>query len=81
MAPRPYLKHLVLLSEDGEILKLLPEGQRLVLEATQVEPKPPTYEELSASFKIPIGTIKSRLHRARQAILFDRTVRTIYGPQ
>jgi RNA polymerase sigma-70 factor, ECF subfamily len=47
----------------------LPEKFKSVIVLRDIEELP--YEEIAESLEIPIGTVRSRLHRAR-AILFDR---------
>jgi RNA polymerase sigma-70 factor (ECF subfamily) len=57
---------------DDEIavaLQALPEKYKSVVVLRDVEDLP--YEEIAEALEIPIGTVRSRLHRAR-ALLFDR---------
>lgn len=59
-----------LLDDDiTQALQALPEGFRTVLILSDIESM--TYEEIAEVLDIPIGTVRSRLHRARK-ILHDR---------
>jgi DNA-directed RNA polymerase specialized sigma24 family protein len=49
-------------SEDKALLELLPERQRELLTAEG------SYLEIASRFGLPIGTVRSRLHRARAAL-------------
>jgi RNA polymerase sigma-70 factor (ECF subfamily) len=44
----------------------LPEGQRVVLVLREVEGM--TYEEIAEALDLPLGTVESRLHRARKGL-------------
>lgn len=69
-----YRKHLMLLPTDQAGLGSLPKEQREVMLATQVLPKPPSYKAMALAFNVPVGTIKSRLSRARDGILSWRSL-------
>jgi RNA polymerase sigma-70 factor (ECF subfamily) len=47
-------------------LARLPEKHRAVLALREVEGM--TYEEIAAALGVPVGTVESRLHRARRAL-------------
>jgi RNA polymerase sigma-70 factor (ECF subfamily) len=47
-------------------MRLLPEKQRVVLTLREVEGM--TYEEIADVLELPLGTVESRLHRARAAL-------------
>ena len=47
-------------------LRLLPEKQRVVLTLSEVEGM--SYEEIAELLEVPVGTVESRLHRARGAL-------------
>jgi len=49
-------------SEDKALLEFLPERQRELLTAEG------SYQEIASRFGLPIGTVRSRLHRARAAL-------------
>jgi RNA polymerase sigma-70 factor (ECF subfamily) len=53
-------------SEIRDALRLLPEEHRLVLLLVDIEEM--TYEETAAVLVCPLGTVRSRLSRARQAL-------------
>jgi len=55
--------------EIAGAIRRLPEKFKSVIVMRDIEELP--YEEIAESLEIPIGTVRSRLHRAR-AILFDR---------
>lgn len=61
-------KHIAKLSEDDiKYLEKFPEPQQAVLMATR-ELEKPTYVNLSIYLGVPVGTVKSRLSRARQQL-------------
>jgi len=47
-------------------MERLPEKHRVVLHLREVEGM--TYEEIAAALGVPVGTVESRLHRARQGL-------------
>lgn len=47
-------------------MRLLPEKQRVVLTLREVEGM--TYEQIAEVLELPLGTVESRLHRARAAL-------------
>ena len=51
-----------LLSGDEALLELLPQRQRELLLAEG------SYQDIASRFGLPIGTVRSRLHRARVAL-------------
>jgi RNA polymerase sigma-70 factor (ECF subfamily) len=55
--------------EIAEAISTLPEKFKSVIVLRDVEDLP--YEEIAEALEIPIGTVRSRLHRAR-AILFEK---------
>ena len=56
----------VMLRAVGKAMMTLPDLQRVILYCVGVEGK--SYEEVSKEFGIPVGTVKSRCFRAREAI-------------
>ena len=48
---------------DGEFIDRLPEEQRVLLLANG------SYADKATHFNIPVGTVRSRLHRARAAVV------------
>jgi DNA-directed RNA polymerase specialized sigma24 family protein len=52
-----------LVSGDEALLELLPQKQRELLTAEG------SYQDIAARFGLPIGTVRSRLHRARVALV------------
>lgn len=59
----------VMLRAVQNAMMALPEHQRLILYSVGVEGK--SYEEVSVEFDIPVGTVKSRCFRAREALERD----------
>lgn len=59
----------VMLRAVKNAMMALPDQQRLVLYSVGVEGK--SYEEVSDEFDIPVGTVKSRCFRAREALQRD----------
>ena len=59
----------VMLRAVGKAMTALPDHQRLILFSVGVEGK--SYEEASSEFNIPVGTVKSRCYRAREALQRD----------
>lgn len=55
-----------MLNDVDDALSRLPKKQRRILLCVGVEGK--SYREISAEFDIPVGTVKSRYARARQAL-------------
>jgi RNA polymerase sigma-70 factor (ECF subfamily) len=49
-----------------EAMARLPEKHRVVLALREIEGM--TYEEVAAALGVPVGTVESRLHRARRAL-------------
>jgi RNA polymerase sigma-70 factor (ECF subfamily) len=56
----------VLFSSVAEALEALPEGERDALLLFAWEELP--YQEIAAALEIPVGTVRSRIHRARKAM-------------
>jgi DNA-directed RNA polymerase specialized sigma24 family protein len=54
--------HFKLRAEDDTLLELMPNKQRELLTA------PGSYKEIGERFGLPIGTVRSRIHRARAAL-------------
>jgi len=54
--------HFKLRSEDQALMALLPQMQRELLTAEG------SYRDIASRFGVPIGTVRSRLHRARVAL-------------
>jgi DNA-directed RNA polymerase specialized sigma24 family protein len=54
--------HFKLRREDGALLEFLPEKQRQLLLAEG------SYKQISQRFGLPIGTVRSRIHRGRAAL-------------
>ena len=68
--PRPdAIKGEIFEDEIAEAISSLPEKFKSVIVLRDVEDLP--YEEIAEALEIPIGTVRSRLHRAR-AILFEK---------
>ena len=59
----------VMLRAVQRAMMALPDHQRLILYSVGVEGK--SYEEVSEEFDIPVGTVKSRCFRAREALEHD----------
>lgn len=56
----------LMLRDVGDAMQELPKQQRRILMSVGVEGN--SYEEASSEFRIPVGTVKSRYARARQAL-------------
>ena len=67
-----------LLEEVAEAIEALPEASREVILLHDVEGF--RYQEIADMLSVPIGTVMSRLHRARTAIRVDVTRRSNPGP-
>lgn len=63
---RPSINHTETRSAVGDAFHRLPEEQRTLLWLREVEGQ--SYAELSATLGIPIGTVRSRLFTAREAL-------------
>ncbi|MFC3107549.1 RNA polymerase sigma factor [Undibacterium arcticum] len=59
-------------------LRLLPDGQREILLLIALEEM--TYEEVAATLGIPMGTVMSRLFRAREKLRASMEGRTVVSP-
>jgi RNA polymerase sigma-70 factor (ECF subfamily) len=66
---RTLIDHTMLDDEMSTAIADLPEKFKSVVILRDIEDLP--YEEIAEALEIPIGTVRSRLHRAR-AMLFDR---------
>lgn len=74
-------KQIVKLSEDDvKYLEKLPKPQQLVLDATRTLVDP-TYKSLAEHFGWPQGTVKSRLSRARAALVKLKRRDIVIGEQ
>jgi RNA polymerase sigma-70 factor (ECF subfamily) len=74
--PAPELKEGDSRTELAVVLKILPDEQREVLLLRFVDDM--ELQEISAALKIPIGTVKSRLHRALQTLREDNRTREYF---
>lgn len=59
----PRLTDFAVTNADGPLIDKLPMAQQEVLMATG------SYQAIADALKLPIGTVKSRLYRARTALL------------
>lgn len=69
LSVRPTQTGTVMLRAVYKAMMALPDQQRLILYSVGVEGK--SYDEVAAEFDIPLGTVKSRCSRARQALQRD----------
>ncbi len=74
--PAPELQEGDSRSELAVVLKILPDEQREILLLRFVDDM--ELLEISAALNIPVGTVKSRLHRALQALREDRRTREYF---
>jgi RNA polymerase sigma-70 factor, ECF subfamily len=65
--------------ELAGVLSVLPMGQREVLLMRFVDDF--SLEEIADSLKIPVGTVKSRIHNALKALRQDRRTREYFSPE
>ena len=63
-------------SELAAVLNILPEGQREILLMQYVDQM--SLKEIAAALDMPIGTIKSRLHRALETLRNDKRTKDYF---
>jgi len=62
-ATRPMLRGVTVQAGDKELLAYLPPSQQQILQVTG------TYQQIAAALNVPVGTVRSRLNRARSALI------------
>jgi len=67
--PRDYYQLNELINKLQPLMDNLPDDLRTLIELYEV--KDFTYDEISKKLSIPIGTVRSRLHRARNMLISD----------
>ena len=67
--PRDYYQLNELINKLQPLMDNLPDDLRTLIELYEI--KDFTYDEISKKLSIPIGTVRSRLHRARNMLISD----------
>jgi len=68
-SPRDYYQLNELINTLQPLMDNLPDDLRTLIELYEI--KDFTYDEISKKLSIPIGTVRSRLHRARNMLISD----------
>ena len=53
----------------GKLYENLPDDLKLMIKYRDIDDM--TYDEIASKAKLPIGTVRSRLHRARDILLIE----------
>jgi RNA polymerase sigma-70 factor (ECF subfamily) len=67
--PRDYYQLNELINTLQPLMDNLPDDLRTLIELYEINDF--TYDEISKKLSIPIGTVRSRLHRARNMLISD----------
>ena len=67
--PKDYYNMTELVGKVQPLIGKLPEDLRILIELYEIYDY--TYEEISKKLSLPIGTVRSRLHRARNMLISD----------
>ena len=67
--PRDYYELTELIDKIQPIINKLPDELKIIIELYEINDY--SYEEISNKLSLPIGTVRSRLHRARNMLISD----------
>tara|TARA_B100000035_G_scaffold239192_1_gene207469 strand:+ start:6316 stop:6879 length:564 start_codon:yes stop_codon:yes gene_type:complete len=67
--PKDYYNLTELVGRVQPLIRKLPDDLRILIELYEIYDY--TYEEISKKLSLPIGTVRSRLHRARNMLISD----------
>ena len=59
----------------GKLYENLPDDLKLMIKYRDIDDM--TYDEIASKAKLPIGTVRSRLHRARDILLREIEANTV----
>ena len=67
--PKDYYELTELVDKVQPLINKLPDDLKILIELYEINDN--TYEEISKKLSMPIGTVRSRLHRARNMLISD----------